>query len=203
MTNFEKIRENAKRKWESLHSSKIPIIYIGTATCGLAAGAKKVLQAVKSTLREYQLNARIIEVGCIGPCYLEPLMDIKLPGFPRISYSSVTPEKAMHIIQNSLIKGDPVLKYAVGYLGENGQAALRDLPRLFDIPMLKPQVRVVLRNCGFIDPNKVEHYIAMGGYSGLQNALRLGPESIIAEIKAAGLRGRGGAGFPTYKKWEI
>jgi NADH:ubiquinone oxidoreductase subunit F (NADH-binding) len=69
--------------------------------------------------------------------------------------------------------------------------------------MLKPQVRIILRNCGFIDPENIDHYIARGGYQGFYNAINKTSEEVIAEVKESGIRGRGGAGFPTYKKWEI
>ena len=77
------------------------------------------------------------------------------------------------------------------------------LPPLFDTPVLKHQVRRVLRNCGFIDPTQIDHYLAQDGYSGLAKALAMSPEEIIAEIKRSGLRGRGGAGFPTWRKWQF
>jgi NADH-quinone oxidoreductase subunit F len=203
MNSFDKERKSAQKQWDLLKASKIPVIYLGTASCGRAAGAMEVLESVQKTLKENQLKAKIVQVGCIGPCYLEPLMDITLPGRPRISYANVNPEKAKKIIESYLIQGDPQVKMAVGHFGDDGDEFTNQVPRFFDLPMLKPQVRVVLKNCGFIDPEEIDHYLANEGYVGLMNAFGKGPEEVISEIKEAGLRGRGGAGFPTYKKWEI
>jgi NADH:ubiquinone oxidoreductase subunit F (NADH-binding)/(2Fe-2S) ferredoxin/ferredoxin len=203
MISFEQRQEIAREKWNALKASTVPIIYLGTATCGQAAGAMKVLAAIQKTLDKKKLDARIVQVGCIGPCYLEPLMDIELPGHPRISYASVTPEKAEAIIESLLINGDPLPNQAVGHFGVNGDEMVNGIPRFFEIPMLKPQVRLVLRNCGFIDPEDIDHYLANDGYVGLRDAFKRGPEAIIAEVKEAGLRGRGGAGFPTHQKWQI
>jgi NADH-quinone oxidoreductase subunit F len=196
-------RQAAREKWESLNHSNVPVIYIGTATCGVAAGALGVLESVRKTLKENQLQAEIVQVGCIGPCYLEPLMDIRMPGAARVSYANVTPQTAKKIIERLLIDGDPSLDLAVGYFGTNGNDSLEGVPRFFELPMLKSQVRLVLRNCGFIDPEDIDHYLANDGYVGLTKALELTPEDVIAIVKEAGLRGRGGAGFPTYRKWEI
>jgi NADH-quinone oxidoreductase subunit F len=203
MISFQKRRKEAQKKWDLLKASKIPVIYLGTASCGRAAGALDVLESIKKILKENQLKAKIIQVGCIGPCYLEPLMDITLPGRPRISYSNVRPSKAKTIIESYLIKGDPCAQLAVGHFGDEDSEFTNGIPRFFDLPMLKPQVRVVLRNCGFIDPEEIDHYLSNDGYAGIMNAFDKGPEEVIEEVKEAGLRGRGGAGFPTYKKWEI
>ncbi len=203
MSDFQGIKKAAQRKWDSLANSKVPVIYLGTASCGRAAGALDVLDSVQQTLKKNRLKAKVVHVGCIGPCYLEPLMDITVPGNPRISYSNVTPEKTQDIIESYLIGGDPRPQLAAGHFGKNGAELTNGIPRFFDLPMLKPQVRVVLRNCGFIDPEEIDHYIANEGYLGIEKAFSLGPEGVIAEIKDAGIRGRGGAGFPTYKKWEI
>ncbi|MGB2990378.1 MAG: NADH-quinone oxidoreductase subunit NuoF, partial [Candidatus Zixiibacteriota bacterium] len=181
----------------------IPVIYIGTASCGLAAGAMEVLGSVRETLKKNRLKAKIVRVGCIGPCYLEPLMDVTVPGQPRISYANMNQHKAKRVIESYLKKGDPFLQFAVGHFGEEEWQSGNGIPRFFDLPMLKPQVRVVLRNCGFIDPEEIDHYIANEGYEGIMNAFSKGPRAVIEEVKEAGLRGRGGAGFPTYKKWEI
>jgi NADH-quinone oxidoreductase subunit F len=201
MSSFQETREKAQENWDLLKSSKIPVIYLGTASCGRAAGAMEVLKSVEKTLREKRLKARIIQAGCIGPCYLEPLMDITLPGRPRISYANVNPDKAKTIVESYIVKGDPKTDLAVGHFGNDG--AFDGIPRFFDLPMLKPQERVVLRNCGFIDPEEIGHYMANDGYVGIMNAFEMEPEQVIAEVKEAGLRGRGGAGFPTWKKWEI
>ena len=203
MSDLEKRIGEARKKWSALAESKVPVIYLGTATCGRAAGALNVKAAVAEALKENHLKAKIVEVGCIGPCYLEPLMDIKLPGRPRISYANVNSTKAKTIIKSLLVDGDPKSDYAIGHFDDGGNGSFDGIPRFFDLPMLKPQVRVVLRNCGYIDPEEIDHYLAHDGYRGLVNALRLGPEAVIAAVKDAGLRGRGGAGFPTYKKWEI
>ena len=162
--------ETARKKWESLNNSKVPVIYVGTATCGAAAGALDVLDAVKATLKEKKLRAKIVQVGCIGPCYLEPLMDIRLPGEARVSYASVTPQTAKQIIEEHLIKGQIPLKYAVGHFGVNGNGHIEGVPKFFEMPMLRHQVRLVLKNCGFIDPENIDHYLANDGYIGLRNS---------------------------------
>ena len=203
MNNFQVKQKNAGEKWEALQGNKIPHIFLGTASCGKAAGAMEVLDSVQVTLKKHKLKAKIIEVGCIGPCYLEPLLDVKLPGHPRISYANVTPQKAKVIIESTITRNDPAAKYAVGYFGENGSDFTDGIPDFFNLPMLKPQVRVVLRNCGIIDPQDIDQYLAREGYAGIQKAFELGYEGVINEVKEAGIRGRGGAGFPTYKKWEI
>ncbi|KPL01176.1 MAG: NADH dehydrogenase [candidate division Zixibacteria bacterium SM23_73_3] len=203
MNSYQKKRKEAQKKWNLLKASKIPVIYLGTASCGRAAGAMEVLKSVQKTLKENRLKAKIVQVGCIGPCYLEPLMDIRLPSRPRISYANVNPEKATRIIESYLIKGDPLLQFAVGHFGDENVEFTNGVPAFFDLPMLKPQVRVVLRNCGFIDPEEIDHYLANEGYAGIMQAFSKLPQEVIAEVGEAGIRGRGGAGFPTYKKWEI
>jgi NADH-quinone oxidoreductase subunit F len=203
MKNFEALRLAAKLKWAELVNGDRPVIYLGTASCGRAAGALEVLQAIQATLDKHQLQARIVQVGCIGPCYLEPLMDIALPGKPRICYANVTAEKAARIIEANLLSGDILPRLAKGHFGDADFSASSGIARFFDLPMLKPQVRVILRNCGLIDPEDIDHYLAQDGYAGFIKALAGSPQQTIDAMQASGLRGRGGAGFPTYKKWQI
>jgi NADH:ubiquinone oxidoreductase subunit F (NADH-binding)/(2Fe-2S) ferredoxin len=204
MNQFNSHREQALHKWdEQIVHSDIPIIYLGTASCGIAAGALDVLQTIQQTLTELGKPARIVQVGCIGPCYLEPIMDIAMPGSPRVSYTNVNSQKAKTILQACLGKGDFAPKMAKGHFGDEAFSARTGIPRFFDLPMLKPQVRVILKNCGFIDPEDGDHYLARDGYLGFLTVLEKGPEYALAALKESGLRGRGGAGFPAFKKWEL
>ena len=203
MKSFDALRLAAKLKWEELTNGSVPVIFLGTASCGRAAGAMDVLAAIHETLDSYHLQARVVQVGCIGPCYLEPLMDIALPGKPRISYANVTAEKAVKILKANLLDGDILPRMAKGHFGEAAFTASAGIPRFFDLPMLKPQVRIILRNCGLIDPEDIDHFLAQDGYVGFIQALSQPPQYSIDEMKESGLRGRGGAGFPTYKKWQI
>jgi len=198
--NFEKIRERAIAEWTKLQNSGKPRILVGTASCGRAAGALSVLEVFKQELPKHGVDAHIMEVGCIGLCYLEPLVDVIKPGGPRICYGNVTPEGASRIIQSYLVDGDPCADLALGTVGEK---EVEGIPKLWELPMLKPQVRLVLSRCGEIDPQNIDHYIANGGYSGLVKALGMQPKEVIEEVKKAGLRGRGGAGFLTGRKWEL
>ncbi|MFQ5996697.1 MAG: NADH-quinone oxidoreductase subunit NuoF [Dehalococcoidales bacterium] len=195
---FDEIRSRAKAEWEALECSDRPRIRIGTATCGRAAGALAVLEAIQNKLAQGNIEAIITQVGCIGPCYAEPIINIIKPGRPHIYYGNLTPELASQLIEDYLTKDDPRSDLALGTVGND---SIDNIPKLFDLPMLKPQVRIVLRNCGLIDPENINHYIANDGYSGLVRALRMKPEEVIEEIKKSGLRGRGGAGFPTGMKW--
>jgi NADH-quinone oxidoreductase subunit F len=200
MNRLKKRIASAKQKWEALQESVEPIIYIGAASCGRAAGATQLIAQAERFLKENKSAASLIQVGCIGPCYLEPLVDVQLPGQPRISYNNVTPKSLPGILQSALIERRPSTKGAIGHFGKT---SFDGIPRFFDLPMLKSQVRVVLRNCGLIDPEKMDHYLAVDGYQGFINALQMTPEDVIATVRQAGLRGRGGAGFPTHKKWSF
>jgi NADH-quinone oxidoreductase subunit F len=200
MNKLNKKISLAKKKWEELENNKDPIIYVGAASCGRAAGALDVLKGIDEFLTENKISARVIQVGCIGPCYLEPLVDIKLPGQPRVSYNNVTEKTLPIILKSQLLEGVPHAKLALGNFGKD---SFHDVPRFFDLPMLKPQVRIVLRNCGFVDPEDIDQYLALDGYQGLMNALKASPEDVIGIVRQAGLRGRGGAGFPTFKKWTV
>lgn len=203
MKGLEERRRAAQERWSRRTQGDLPVIYVGTASCGRAAGALETLQAVRNILADLVIEAQIVEVGCIGPCYLEPLMDVTLPGQPRVSYGNVTPEKAKKILTACLVEGNILPKQAKGHFGEADFTSRTSIQRFFDLPMLKPQVRIILKNCGMIDPEDFDAALAVGSYRGFERALSLGPQRVIAELKEAGLRGRGGAGFPTWKKWEI
>jgi len=203
VSNFSTIQSAARQQWARLEESPVPVIYVGAATCGLAAGAGNVLHAIRQTLLELQVEARVVPVGCIGPCYLEPLVDVRLPNHPRITYANVDPSRVKRILERLLLHGDPSADLAFAHFGSNGDPLTAGLPRFFDTPMMRHQVRLVLRNCGFIDPEDIEHYLANDGYAGLNEALGMTPEDVIGMVKEAGLRGRGGAGFPTWRKWQI
>lgn len=197
---FDEARKQALLEWEGLQHSERPRILVGTATCGRAAGAMAVLEAIEKESSRLNIEAIITRVGCIGLCYAEPLVDIIKPGRPRICYSSVTPEIIPQLIEDYIVNDNPRPDLALGTIGE---AKVAGIPKLFDLPMLKPQIRLALRNCGYIDPKDIKQYIANGGYSGLVKALEKKPEEVIEEVKTSGLRGRGGAGFPTGQKWEF
>lgn len=195
---IEERREREVKKWTKLEHNNRPLIYVGAGSCGLAAGAAEVINTTEAYLHDKSLVADIIRVGCIGPCYLEPLVDIKMPGKPRISYSNVTPKNAERIFDSFFEKEVIYKPHLVGHFGE---AEIDGVPKFFDHPMLAPQVRIVLRNCGIIDPEDVGHYLARDGYTAIEKTLSMTWEEVLEIVKNAGLRGRGGAGFPTWRKW--
>ncbi len=197
---FEELKSRALAEWQSWHDSPKVRILVGTATCGKAAGADSVVKAIREELANRHVDAIVTGVGCIGLCYLEPIVDIIKPGQPRIAYGNVTPEIAVELVRDYVVGDNPRRDLALGTIGEG---SVQGIPRLFDTPVLKHQVRLVLRNCGFIDPESISHYIANGGYSGFVRALGMKADQVIDELKKSGLRGRGGAGFPTWQKWEF
>ncbi len=197
--NLGKIREQINSQWKADHSRR-PRVLVGAATCGRAAGALEVLQAFRGELEAKKIDAHLIEVGCVGLCYLEPIVGIEKPGYPLILYQQVSPQRVKALVERWLLRDDPCAEYALGKLGEGG---IDGIPSFFDLPMLAPQVRIVLKNCGFIDPKDIKEYLVNNGYLGLEKALGMKPGEIIEELRKSGLRGRGGAGFPTWRKWEI
>jgi len=197
---FEDIKRQAMAQWETTQNSTKPRILIGMGTCGIAAGAGDILETIARELEKAGIKAEIIQVGCIGLCYAEPLVEVIKPGKPSVFYGNLNPELISEIVKDYLVGDNPRPDLA---LGTRGEGALEGIPRLFDLPVLKPQVRIALRNCGNIDPADINHYIANGGYDGLRHALKMKPQEVIDEVKKSGLRGRGGAGFPTGLKWQF
>ncbi len=198
--SFEEIKSQAISQWKAMQQSERVRILIGMGTCGRAAGADDILDVLNHELAQQHIQADVLQVGCIGLCYAEPLVEVIKPGMPSVFYGNLTPELIPEIIKDYLVNGNPRSDLA---LGTRGEGTLDGIPRLFDLPVLKPQVRISLRNCGNIDPENINHYIASGGYDGLDKALRMKPQEAIDEIKKSGLRGRGGAGFPTGVKWQF
>jgi NADH-quinone oxidoreductase subunit F len=195
------IDERPLLPFQALKAVDKPHIIIGTATCGLAAGAGQVLIIVEKELARLKIDADITQVGCIGLCYAEPMMDIIKPGWPRISYSNVDTKDVPSLLKDFLINNNPRPDLALGTIGEGNAEGI---PNLMETPVFKPQVRVTLRHCGHIDPEKIEDYISVGGYKAITKALtEMTPQQVIDEVKGSGLRGRGGAGFPTAFKWQL
>ena len=198
--NFEETRRQAVSQWEAMQNSSKLRILIGMGTCGIAAGAEDILEALDQELDKNGIQGDIIPVGCIGLCYAEPLIEVVKPGMPSVFYGNLTPELMPEIVRDYLVAGNPRPDLA---FATRAEGTLENIPRLYDLPVLKPQVRIALRNCGNIDPSNIHHYIANGGYDGLSKALKMKPQEVIDEVKKSGLRGRGGAGFPTGVKWQL
>ena len=180
-----------------------PAIFVGTGTCGLGAGAGKTLDALRTYLADKDIAADVIEVGCIGLCSAEPLVDVQLPGRTRISFGAVTAETVGWLLERVLAgqaPGDMVL----GQFRGRDLRAWDGVPWLDEHPFMIRQRRVVLATSGLIDPANIDEYIAWGGYSALAKVFRtMKPDDVCNVVEASGLRGRGGGGFPTGKKWKF
>ncbi|NMC10540.1 MAG: NADH-quinone oxidoreductase subunit NuoF [Methanothrix sp.] len=202
--SWAKFRREAEEAWLELLQGDCPLICTGMSTCGISAQAADVRAAMEQELKAQGIDAKSMNVGCLGLCYAEPLVYIRIPGRPMVCYGNVTVKAGPDLIRDLFLGRNPKEK-ALGAMDLPEMKDLHhpNLPSIWDHPMIKPQVRIALRNCGIIDPEKIEHYIARGGYRALSKALGMSAEKVIEEVKASGLRGRGGAGFPTGMKWEF
>ena len=198
---FQTLQAEADRRWKSLGGDEVPWIRIGTALCGKAAGADAVIKAIHSELEHHGVQATVSEVGCLGMCYAEPLVDITMPNGSRLFYGNVTLSEVPAIIYAHLVRRDPVADLAMGYMGGGGLDGCEDL---HEHPMMRRQLRIALRNAGTIDPYDIYQYIANGGYGALYKATtQMTPEETLEEVTKSGLRGRGGAAFSTGTKWSF
>ena len=177
-----------------------PIIFIGMGTCGLASGAEKVKKAIEAELEKNNLNAVIVPTGCIGYCAKEVIVDIKLPDESRIAYCEVTVKDVPTLIRKTIVEQDI---YQEKILGAH-TSGVEGVKHINDLPFFRRQKKIVLENCGIIDPTSIDEYIANEGFKALDKVLNvLSARNVVDEILRSGLRGRGGGGFPTGKKWEM
>jgi len=183
--------------------SETPIIFIGAGTCGLGAGAGKTKQAVINYLEKHQIKAPVIEVGCIGLCAAEPLMDVKMPGKQRVCFSHVMAGDVEPIL-DAIFEGKIHEEKVLGQFNDPEQDPWEGIPFLHEHPFFVKQKRLVLKNCGIINPVSIDEYIARGGYKAyLSTIKKYSPEEVCNIIEKSGLRGRGGGGFPTGVKCRL
>jgi len=180
-----------------------PVIYIGTGSCNIASGADESLTALKEYLGSNEKTVEVIEVGCLGLCSEAPVMDVQLPSKSRISFKQATSEKVKGyfeaVLNNSI---DP--KTVLGQYRTAKHEAWPDIPYLDQHPWFKNQKRVVLKNAGIFSPYSIIDYIAHGGYKRLYKTfLNYIPENVCEIIEQSELKGRGGGGFLTGKKWKV
>ncbi|HEX7501181.1 MAG TPA: hypothetical protein VF524_12885, partial [Polyangia bacterium] len=141
-----------------------PTIFVGTGTCGLGAGAAKTLAAAQAYLAEKQVDVEVVEVGCLGMCSEEPMVDVQLPGKARVSFTRVTADRVPAVLAAAL-GGNITEDMALGQFRTGSAEAWPKVPFLDQHPFFAPQLRWVLANSGIIDPGNLDEYIARGGYS--------------------------------------
>lgn len=188
MIDLKRIQEQTKPLVNQGNNRTTTRIVIGMATCGISAGAKPVYQALIDEVHRWGLaDVTVSPTGCIGACRLEPIVEVIRPGEEKVTYVEMTPEKAVKMVKEHLIEGKAVTEYTEDILDQQAK-----------------DNRIALRNCGVINPENIDEYIAREGYMALQKVLmEMTPNQVIDEIKKSGLRGRGGGGFPTGVKLEF
>jgi NADH:ubiquinone oxidoreductase subunit F (NADH-binding)/NAD-dependent dihydropyrimidine dehydrogenase PreA subunit/(2Fe-2S) ferredoxin len=188
-------------------------VNVGMASCGIAAGAQT---AFNVAVEKYPGNngVTVCQTGCIGFCEQEPLVEVFGSGKPRVIYQNITEDKIIDVIEGYM-NDDFTKKLILGQMKDprnlleddidnplNGVVPIDGIPILEDVAFYNNQVKVAMRNCGYIDPDCIEEYFSKKGYIAFLNALKeMKPAEVIDVIKASGLRGRGGGGFPTGIKW--
>ncbi|MBN1389439.1 MAG: 4Fe-4S dicluster domain-containing protein [Candidatus Thermoplasmatota archaeon] len=198
MIDFEQMRIDAVSQWETLEKED-NVIYIGAASCGHAAGVVKVMDAIERYQIQRDRPIHKIEVGCFGMCRFEPMIYVQAHGNRPVIYGNLTPDSILDLLDEIFVNNSYPMENRLGALGEG----FGSIPSISEHPMIKPQKRIILENVGQIDPTNIGHYIAKRGFSGLEKALNMQPQGVIDIMKSSGLRGRGGAGFPTGLKWQF
>ena len=193
------LREEKIREFSSISANNNTKIIIGVGTCGVAAGARKTESAFLDELKIQNISktAVISETGCMGLCHVEPTIEVIVPGMAPVIYGNVNEKVAREIVKTHILD-----KTIVSANVFDRPAA--DIVNEAEISSDYKQYRIVLRNCGIINPEKINEYIARDGYMALEKAVfEMTGDDIINEMKISGLRGRGGAGFPTWMKWNF
>ncbi len=186
--NFEQIRDEAELACDYLKDDDGAIVRIGASADHPALA--DVINRFQQDIDKAGVKAKVIAAGSYGLYDLEPIVSIEKPGMPAVLCHNVTPEATGGLVNGYLVGGSEESELALGNVD--------------DVPVLKLQNRTALRNCGYLDPENINEYILRGnGYSGLARALAMESGEVIGELERVGLRGRGGAGYPVAKKWQI
>ena len=191
------VREQAEELAKNTGYRKQVLVCGGTGCT--SSRSLKVIEQLEASFKELGINdVLIVKTGCFGLCALGPIMIVYPEG---AFYSQMTPEHAKTVAEKHLVKGGDIVKELLYAPTLHGDGSV--IP-FAEIPFYKHQMRIALRNCGVISAESIEEAISAGDYSALAKVLTsMTPDEVISEIKASGLRGRGGAGFPTGLKWQF
>lgn len=225
-----KKRSEAMDRIHSKGSFAARHVRVGMATCEIAAGSRDVMEVFQAAITKGLTGVRLSQKGCVGRCNLEPTVEVMEKGRAPVRYGRVTRDMAKQIVERHLKKGEVIREWLIDTpdaargnatgpddaerVGGHGVPAPptdgddhlcnRYLRVFGGGGFFKKQLRIVLRNCGIIDPDSIDDYLSVRGYEALARVLTSRtPRQVIEEVKKSGLRGRGGAGFPTGMKWEI
>lgn len=196
----EQLHQKRDRAMEDIRarSGKVKDVMVCCGTGCVAGGAFRLKEALEKEVEQRGLGkeVRVVATGCNGFCGQGPLAVVMPDG---TFYGWLKPEDAPKLVEEHLVKGQPVKKFM--FVSPDTKETI---PHSADIPFFQKQMAVVLRNKGLIDPESIDEYIAREGYQGLEQTLTtLTPEEVIEQVTRSGLRGRGGAGFPTGIKWKV
>ena len=196
---YQGLRAAADKAWAPLAEPKRTLIKVGVATCSRAVGAEETLDAIRREVAARKLEADVMLTGCLGACFSEPNVEVQLPGRAAVIYQQLTVDKVPALL-DAIAAGEPAPALALAVRADDPVAGI---PALASLDFFRGQTQRLMANCGVIDPGNLDHYIARGGYEGLDKAFNLGPEKVITEMRESGLWGRGGAAFPTGRKWDF
>ncbi|MFW5757173.1 MAG: NADH-quinone oxidoreductase subunit F, partial [Bacteroidota bacterium] len=180
-----------------------PFIYVGYTSCSIPAGAKKTYQAILSYLEDHDLEIEVVKGGCNGYCKAEPVVDVQLPGKARISFKNITHDKVSLFLDDILNNNVPA-EMVLGQFKNDIHQKWDGVPYIDEIPYYSHQKRILMENCGVIDPVSVSEYIARGGYQSFSDTImKLTPAQVCDIVEDSILLGRGGGAFNAGKKWKI
>ncbi|MCX6251219.1 MAG: 4Fe-4S binding protein [Bacteroidetes bacterium] len=203
--NGDKLKKEDLEKLARIRRERVttPVFFVGMGSCGIAAGARSVLEAINHYLSEHNILAEVIEVGCIGLCSEEPLLDIQLPGKTRVSFHKITAGKVESLLDSVFARSiDPAT--VLGQYKSFMQEAWANIPYLEQLPYFSFQQKIITKDSGITSPLSIADYIARNGYKPLYKAvLNYTPEMVCNFIEQSELKGRGGGGFLTGKKWKV
>ena len=191
------------RRGRALRGGAGPALFVGAGTCGRANGALAVVAAARRFLAHRGLEVPVVETGCVGYCQREVFVDLVTAAGARLSYCDVSPDNVDDLLNALFVEDDLRNRFLFGRY-EGGGEELADVPLVSAAPFFARQTKVVLENCGVIDPRSLDAALAAGGFRAAAKALTtMTPAEVCDLVTEAGLRGRGGAGFPTGRKWRV
>ncbi len=218
--------ERGSRVEHALHGGGGPVLYVGAGTCGRANGAAQVIKRAQEYVASRSLPVSVVEVGCVGYCQREVFVDLRREDGVRLSYCDLGPETVDEFLDAVFERKELRNRFLYGRYADTDGAGDRtgsrsgtrtladtaagetsaydDIPLVRETPFFARQTRVVLQNCGIVDPRSLDSALAAGAFAAAARALTaMTREEVCDTVTASGLRGRGGAGFPTGQKWKI